>query len=429
MQCLESSPQTQMSQTKRSPFKYVITIEPLGLLYGSAGRFLSPENLVGRSGQSFPPSAATLSGLFAAHANTIEFDEDEKKDKEERKEYLKPLQLAGPFWAKRRNPQNFYVPTPLNCLVKDGKIQHVMAWHPKPEPKPHEETPHEAKDDNSLKGWWKVWTTDDHGNLGWNTPPNDKFESNTWLAIRHWKRLQKGQTPPVASNPWKFVPHLHPRLKEDERRVVEPKKGAEGEENDRGSLFLENGVQLAPDSCLVYLSNTPIDNGCYRFGGEGHLVDVRCKEMGSVLQTLLSDSLKRSFATITPAVWGSNRRSYRAPESDKDGNLGWPGNPLEALLTQRPTPYRYRLGDSNDPRPGAPKRLSRGRYAVPPGTVYVLKDELKLSEKSEDKEDKPKEQNCWQNWPDKWFPEEGISYKRFGCGLSLPMESAIAHSE
>ena len=47
-------------------FKHLIAIEPLGLLYGSAGRFLSPENLVGRSGTQFPPSAATLSGVFAS---------------------------------------------------------------------------------------------------------------------------------------------------------------------------------------------------------------------------------------------------------------------------------------------------------------------------------------------------------------------------
>lgn len=36
-------------------FQYLILIQPLGFLYGSAGRFLSPENLVGRSGTSFPP--------------------------------------------------------------------------------------------------------------------------------------------------------------------------------------------------------------------------------------------------------------------------------------------------------------------------------------------------------------------------------------
>lgn len=45
-------------------FKYLITIHPLGLMYGSSGGFLSPENLVGRSREKFPPDAATLSGLF-----------------------------------------------------------------------------------------------------------------------------------------------------------------------------------------------------------------------------------------------------------------------------------------------------------------------------------------------------------------------------
>ena len=45
-------------------FKYLISINPLGFMYGSAGAFLSPENLVGRSGAKFPPEAATLSGLI-----------------------------------------------------------------------------------------------------------------------------------------------------------------------------------------------------------------------------------------------------------------------------------------------------------------------------------------------------------------------------
>jgi hypothetical protein len=35
-------------------FQHLIALEPLGLLYGSAGRFLSPDNLVGRSGTQFP---------------------------------------------------------------------------------------------------------------------------------------------------------------------------------------------------------------------------------------------------------------------------------------------------------------------------------------------------------------------------------------
>jgi CRISPR-associated protein Cmr3 len=51
-------------------FTHLLQITPLGLLYGSAGGFLSPENLVGRSGNKFPPSSATISGLYAqVHSN------------------------------------------------------------------------------------------------------------------------------------------------------------------------------------------------------------------------------------------------------------------------------------------------------------------------------------------------------------------------
>ena len=67
--------------------QHLIVIRPLGLLYGSAGKFLSPENLVGRSGISFPPSAATVSGIFAHQLN----DEPDK---------LNNLQLAGTFLGK-----------------------------------------------------------------------------------------------------------------------------------------------------------------------------------------------------------------------------------------------------------------------------------------------------------------------------------------
>ena len=38
-----------------SQFQYLIKISPLGFMYGSAGGFLSPENLVGRAGAKFPP--------------------------------------------------------------------------------------------------------------------------------------------------------------------------------------------------------------------------------------------------------------------------------------------------------------------------------------------------------------------------------------
>lgn len=93
--------------------RQLIAIEPLGLLYGSAGRFLSPENLVGRSGTRFPPSAATVSGLFAAHYGGIWMKRDD-------------FFIAGPFWAWNEQPQKFYVPTPRIYLIKNGKIQHQV---------------------------------------------------------------------------------------------------------------------------------------------------------------------------------------------------------------------------------------------------------------------------------------------------------------
>jgi CRISPR-associated protein Cmr3 len=90
-----------MNEAKTPSFEYLIIIEPLGFLYGSAGRFLSPENLVGRAGTSFPPSAATVSGILAAN-----HDKDTSYE----------LQIAGPFWGKTdevRKNQNFFVPTPF----------------------------------------------------------------------------------------------------------------------------------------------------------------------------------------------------------------------------------------------------------------------------------------------------------------------------
>lgn len=377
-------------QNHRPPFKYLIIIEPLGFLYGSAGRFLSPENLVGRSGIYFPPSAATLSGIFAAQLRYLRFDNAPLRFSLLLlqmdclvgilflRKSLKDLQLAGPFWAKNHNPQNFYVPTPFNCLVKDKQIQYQMVW-------------------NQEQERWKTPTG--------KTPPNDKFETGTWLPIRHWKRLKEGKNLSVYSPPWKFIPHLHPRLQEEQRHVVEA-------EDSRGSLFLENSVQMPSDTCLVYLSNITIPDGCYRFGGEGHLVDLRCEEMGNCLQELFNEPVGKYFATITPGVWGSNRLSYRTPKQDKVGNLQWPDNSVQALITQRPHFFRYRLGK---PRPAnteksehfsQPQRLSRGRYAMPAGTVYVLEKCL------------PK----WEEWPDDWFPKEGVSFKRWGCGLALSLE-------
>ncbi|WP_017315175.1 type III-B CRISPR module-associated Cmr3 family protein [Mastigocladopsis repens] len=394
---------TPSNNSSRPPFKYLIVIEPLGFLYGSAGKFLSPENLVGRSGSSFPPSAAALSGLFAAY-----YKGDEK--------HLKNLQLAGSFWAWSENPQNFYVPTPFNCLIKSrmtkrppfnrlvktGTVTQQLQWQNSQEQNNNKESP----------GYWLPSVS-------------GKFDKGSWVAIQDWKFIQFGlPSPPVKIavefSPWEYTPHLHPRLKEDERRV--------DEDLERGSLFLENAVQLNPDACLVYLSNTELKNDWYRFGGEGHMVDVKCVDLSPTVQDLLNQPVGKSFALITPGVWGSNRLSKREPVFLEKGNKQKyeQENPesnetkvwsLEGLITERPIPFRYRLGNrenqqlQEEQHSQAPKLLSRGRYAVPAGTVYVVEDSINQS---------------WQQWDDKWFPKEGPSLKRWGCGLALPLPNAIA---
>ena len=374
MSTVETTPNTSEESKDippRSPFTHLIVIEPLGLLYGSSGRFLSPENLVGRSGSSFPPSSATLSGLFAAS----------KKNSD-----IRDLMLAGPFWGNinelTSTEQNFYVPTPRNYLVKNEKIVDKLSW-------------------NSENEAWR--------NKADETPV-DKYDSNTWLAINNWNNPLE-----VKKNPWKFLAHLHPRLELEERHVIRNSE-------EKGSLFLENSVQMDTDTCLVYLSNTELESGWYRFGGEGHMVDVRCEPICNKLAELFKKPVGNTFALITPAVWGSNRLSKRVPvyleKRDKafyqqeeripenQEKNAWQ---LEALFTARPIPFRYRLGNRENPEDEptqAPKLLSRGRYAVPAGTVYVLKEPIKQP---------------WQEWDANWFPKEGPSLKRWGCGLALPL--------
>lgn len=371
-------------------FRYLIAIEPLGLLYGSAGRFLSPENLVGRSGSSFPPSAATVSGLFAAALGESWMKRDD-------------FYLAGPFWAKteelKAQSQNFYVPTPKNYLTKQGKIAHILRPQKLDEP------------EQAFYPW-----QDETGNI-----PADKFESNTWLPIQRWHspRHPDPKQPDVQKGPWTFLPHLHPRLKDDERRVIEA-------DDNQGSLFVENAIQMEPATCLVYLSTHELESGWYRFGGEGHLVDVACHPLDDpALQALLQKNVGQHFALITPAVWGSNRLSYREPRLLRKGQAAGDRPPSEVvdsdlpkawdvatLITDRPSPFRYRLGDRKNEQGQSvhkahqPKLLARGRYAVPAGTVYVLKAPLEKS---------------WQKWDLNWFPKEGVSLKRWGCGLALPL--------
>ena len=334
-------------------FQHLITLEPLGLLYGSAGRFLSPDNLVGRSGTQFPPSAATLSGLFAA-----QYGNDAVQD----------LRLAGPFWANTQeleHPQNVYVPLPMNYRVKDGTIHRILGWNPE------------------LEQWQDLQGRE----------LARKYKGDGW-----WISLAEWDDPKTAkADPWEFMPHLHPRMEADERHVVRVARDDEAP-GPTGSLFLENGVQLHPDTCLVYFSNQQLPEGWYRFGGEGHMVNVTTHDLSPAIQQLLNRQPGRIFTTITPAVWGSNRLSYRCPEPWQDK--------VETLLTDRPVPFRYRLGGR-----GTTKRLSRGRYAVPAGTIYVLTEPLMMP---------------WNDWPDEWFPKEGPHMNRWGCGLALPLPEEMA---
>ncbi|MGB0563471.1 MAG: type III-B CRISPR module-associated Cmr3 family protein [Spirulinaceae cyanobacterium] len=353
-------------------FTHQIEIRPLGHLYGSAGPFLSPENLVGRAGAHFPPSAMTFAGLVAAIVA------DEKA--------IKPYQFAGPFWAWQNNLDNIYIPTPFNCLVKDNQIQHQMAWR---------------------DGKWQAW---DQKTQQWQTPQDDKYQAGTWLSLETWQQLNPSDPKKltVEAGPWQFTPYLHPKLQLEQRKTVE-----------ENGLFLENAVALNPDACLVYLCNHAVEPGWYRFGGEGHMVELSCRELGAPLKALLGEKCDRTFATITPAVWGSNRRSLRSPRIDQKGKPAWPEGEdhnfdqtieITALLTGKPLPLRHRIGKPTHKQDPShfPNLLSRGRYAMPAGTVYVLDEQL----------GKP-----WHDWPLSWFPTEGYSYKCFGCGLALPLKA------
>lgn len=343
-------------------FTHLLQITPLGLLYGSAGGFLSPENLVGRSGNKFPPSSATVSGLYAQVQSNPE--------RAEKKTWLLPdLCLAGPFWAKseeiKPDSQNFFVPTPFNCLAQKpfaqvsktdqdlGQVKHYLKW------------------DNTDETWQDTKEQSIQG----------KFDQDSWIAIQDWQNPQQ-----VYESPWKYLPHLHPRLQDEQRHTKE------------GDLFLENAVQVDPDVSLIYLTNEVLPDGWYRFGGEGHLVDIKCCQLtDQKIIELLNENIEDTFALITPAVWGSNRFSYRFPQFPKSNpSVIHPDWEYDALITERPQPFRYRLGG----------KLSRGRYAVPAGSVYVLKEAL----------DKP-----WHDWPEDWFPTEAYSFKRWGCGLALPL--------
>jgi CRISPR-associated protein Cmr3 len=384
-------------------FKYAVVIKPLGLLYGSAGAFLSPDNLVGRSGNHFPPNTATLSGLYVSPRATSQTTEQEK----ENLDFLNSLMFAGPFWAMTDDPLNFHVPLPLTCettkpeptstgdrfTIQPLKITQIWDWQP-------------ASEDEARGRWYRP-----------DELKKKRDENKTWIAIEDWHKLQdwnqewasiltKNENSPsaakkladlfnipVRSEPWQPAPHLHPRLELDQRRVVH--------NPDRGSLFLENAVQMHPDACLVYLASHELQQGWYRFGGEGHMVEIESVPLTESLNQLFKQPVGDRFALIAPAAWGSKNFSYRFPvDNSLDPQPIWS---IRDMMTERPQPHRFLTkSPKHDPR------FSRGRYTVPARTVYVL-DEAKpiLSP--------------WLGWPTTWFPTDGCSYQRWGSGFALPL--------
>jgi len=364
-----------------SQFRSLISLSPLGLLYGSAGGFLSPENLVGRSNTKFPPDAATIAGLLLQAMQEQGSAAVEQLKQE--------MVIAGPFWAERENPRRFYVPIPWHRVIE---VDRDDEWVLRPKAKNSESV---ANSDFSTY----------LNQYQWHRDRPDLKPAFSWHCIQDWDlptaQIRSQSVKPV---PWDFVPFLHPKIKPDERHVVE-----------ENGLFLENAVQMHEDSCLVYLSNLDPDllsvlQGWHRLGGEGHLVELESRELKSShkLNKLLQQKITHACALITPGVWGSNSLSRRYPQASS-----FPNRDLK-MLTDKPIPFRYRTGrsaSSDTSQSGYDSRrtgqLSRGRYAVPAGSVYVFRDPLNLS---------------WWDFPDEWFPKEGFPLKHLGCGLCLPVE-------
>lgn len=361
-------------------FQFLITIQPLGLMYGSAGAFLSPENLVGKSGTKFPPDAATLSGLF--------FSANKEQKFTSHQDLADNLRVAGPFWAFVGAEDDFYVPLPRHKVIgKDHHDEWVIKnfkWCLKSKLKDSDQELEDVDQEDDLK----------------------KEESEyRWLRIDYWDesaetiyRDRTADYPSVHKNPWKVISILHPQLKQDERHVL-----------SEDGLFLENAVQMKEDTCLVYLSSYPLEDGWYQFGGESHMVEVNSIPLSDHILQRLQAPIQTSFVLITPGVWGSNQLSYRYPKHSKEQVFAEDNNKI-MMLTDKAVPYRYRMGygekKKQDFRNRDPGRLSRGRYAVPASSVYVLREPLNKS---------------WWGFPPDWFPEKGLLQK-FGCGLCLPIQ-------
>jgi CRISPR-associated protein Cmr3 len=339
------------------PFHHLISLQPLGLLYGSSGRFLSAENLTGLAGEHFPPDSPAFAGLIAAHLSA---------------EKLRHLHTAGPFWCRLDEPDlDLRLPAPLTLLQQaDGAVVARLEW-------------------SAQTGAWC---------------PDRSFGAKPrqggWVRLSQWGQWTAPDLA-VAANPWQAVSHLHPRLEDDQRVSAQ-----------EAALFLELAMAMEPGAALAYLSSEAIPAGCYRFGGEGHLVQLRCHPIPRRLIALLEPDRgygpEEPIALLTPGVWGSRQLSTREPI---DTGRPPPTHPWRVhqqgvgILTDRPRPWRFRLGSGR--QGSASRRLSRGRWCMPAGSCYALPDGLRLP--------------AWSDWPESWFPREGFSFRHFGTALAVPL--------
>ena len=359
------------------PFRHLILLEPLGLLYGASGRLLSPAALTGRASEHFPPDSPVLAGLL-----TSALDPRELRDSDGFSE----LFTAGPFW--HHPTQGLMLPAPLTLLQEqpDGGPRFSRRR--------------------------LVWKQGNGGFLpdGWQPAdekePPRKAPMGGWVALSDWPSVGLEEKVPIHENPWREVSHLHPRLSESERVSA-----------GKNALFLEYGIALDEGVALAYLSSHTIPEGVYRFGGEGHLVQLRRQEIPVALGHLLSQPLTAPFALITPGLWGGSRLSRREPVLSGQGGGVFPWHRdgvAPGILTEKARPWRHRLGAGRSDRednPNAPPRkprLSRGRWAVPAGSCYQLAGDPLPP---------------WARWDPHWFPKEGFSFKHLGTALALPIHA------
>lgn len=337
------------------PFQHLISLEPLGLLYGSSGRFLSAENLTGQAGEHFPPDSPAFSGLISAQLPRTQ---------------VRNLHTAGPFWCRLDEPElDLRLPAPLTLLQnQQGQVQARLCWQTDA----------------------AAWQPDTHCDA--------KPQTGGWVRLSQWGQWQQPELR-IERNPWQAMPHLHPRLQDDQRVSAQ-----------ESALFLELAIALEPQVALAYLSSEAVPDGCYRFGGEGHLVQLRCHPIPERLQRLIACeggySAETPIALITPGVWGSRKLSQREPLDTSRPPASQPWHHHQqgpGILTDRPRPWRFRLGSGS----AGSRRLSRGRWCMPAGSCYALPPGLHLP--------------GWSAWPESWFPSEGFSFRHFGTALALPL--------